>query len=534
MTSVQNAEASAFLSLRKAAHMFYSILFPTREQHGGPRQTDAPACFKDLNLDQIFTPILQAKKDFELEGFFHTALHDPKIIVYRQDVMRELEDDELRASFTGFSKIVYDLGRYMVGIRASLTSDSNYDNNYLARGHMLDDADRYCHAVSALSEGLSKLTFRSDGLRGFAEYLTAYCASDGYTGLRAHVNRLRDELSTVEYCMLIKNGTIHVRKYEGQTDHSRQILATFEKFRQGDVKYYRQKLPEEPYATHVEAAVLNMVANTYKDIFKDLDSFCSKYFHFDDETILRFSREIQFYLSWLDYIRPLRGAGLPFNYPKLCETGDHLYDLDGFDLALAAIARGNTVTNDFALDVPERIIVVTGPNQGGKTTFARTFGQLHWLASLGLCVPGREAALYLFDNILTHFGRVEDLSTLNGKLQDDLVRLHEMLSKATSRSIIIVNEIFGSTTLSDALSLGRHMMNSISALDAPTVVVTFLDELASQGEGTVSMMSTVKKDDPAQRTYKIIRKPPDGLAYAMYIAGKHGLTYEQLSRRLKR
>lgn len=514
--------------------MFYSILFSAREQHGEPRQTDVPACFRDLNLDQIFAPILKTKKEFELESFFHTALHNPEIIIYRQDVMRELENDELRALFTGFSKIIYDLGRYMLSIRTSLTSDSSYDNNYLVRGRMLDYADRYCLTVSALSEGLSKLTLRSAGLYGFAEYLSGYCASEGYTGLRAHVKRLRNELSTVEYCMLIKNGTIRVRKYEEQADHSKQILATFEKFRQGDVKDYRQKLPEEPYAAHVEAAVLNMVADLYKDIFADLNGFCSKYFHFNDETIFRFSREIQFYLAWLDYVRPLRGAGLPFNYPKLCDSAEHLYDLEGFDLALAAIAREKTVTNDFMLNAPEHIIVVTGPNQGGKTTFARAFGQIHYLSSLGLCVPGREAALYLFDNILTHFGREEELSTLNGKLQDDLVRLHELLGKATSRSVIIVNEIFSSTTLSDALFLGGHMMDAISALDAPTVVVTFLDELASHGADTVSMMSTVRKDDPAQRTYKIIRKPPDGLAYAIYIAGKHGLTYEQLSRRLKR
>ena len=515
--------------------MFYSILFPAKEQHVAPRQTDAPACFKDLNLDQILAPILKAKKEFELESLFHTGLHDPEIIVYRQDVLRELEDDKLRALFAEFSKTAYDLGRYMNTIRSSLTSEDSWRNNYLARGQMLDCADRYCRTVSALSKGLLlNLTLRSAGLRGFAEYLSAYCASEGYLGLCAQVKRLRDELSTVEYCMLIKNGTIRVRKYEEQADHSQQILATFEKFRQGDVQDYRQKLSEEPYAAHVEAAVLNMVAEFYKGIFADLNGFCSKYFHFDDETILRFSREIQFYLSWLDYIRPLREAGLPFNYPKLCDTAEHLYDLDGFDLALAAITREKTVTNDFALNAPEHIIVVTGPNQGGKTTFARAFGQMHYLASLGLCVPGRQAALYLFDNILTHFGREEDLSTLNGKLQDDLVRLHELLGKATGRSVIIINEIFSSTTLSDALSLGGHMMEAIAALDAPTVVVTFLDELASHGVDTVSMMSTVKEEDPAQRTYKIIRKPPDGLAYAMYIAGKHGLTYEQLNRRLKR
>lgn len=522
------------MSLGKRDYMFYSILFPTREQHEKPRQTGAPACFKDLNLDQLFDPIFKTKKEFELETFFFTSLHEPEVIAYRQDVMRELEDNELRALFSNFSKTVYDIGQCMDTIRSSLTSEDHRRSNYLAQGLMLDYADRYCLTVSTFLNEISKLTFLSDGLCDFVEYLSAYCQSEGYTGLYDHVKRLRDGFSTVEYCMLIKIGTIRVRKYEGQADHSKQILASFEKFRQGDAKDYRHKLPEEPYAAHVEAAVLGMVAELYKDIFADLNGFCSEYFHFDDETILCFSREIQFYLSWLDLAAPLQQAGLPFCYPILCSTAECLYDLDGFDLALARMEYGKTVVNDFELSAPERIIVVTGPNQGGKTTFARVFGQVHYLASLGLCVPGRKAAVYLFDNIFTHFGREEDLSTLNGKLQDDLVRLRALLDRATNRSIIIVNEIFASTTLSDALSLGEHMMDTFATLGAPTVLVTFLDELASHGPETVSMMSTIREDDPTKRTFKIIRKPPDGLAYAIHIASKHGLTYELLCERLRK
>ena len=517
--------------------MFYSILFRNKEQYEQYEQTKRtvePDCFKDLNLDRIFAPILKSKKEFELEGFFYTPLYDAETITYRQEVMQELENDELRILFDNFSKIIYNLDRYMVSIRASLISDSSYDNNYLTRGRMLDYADRYCREISSLVEYLKGVTLRSEGLCAFAEYLLTYSESESFKKLCAYVARLREEFSKVKYCMLIKNGTIRVRKYDGEADLSKEILACFEKFRQGEVRDYRQKVIEEPYAAHVEAAVLDMVAGLYKDIFADLNSFCKEYINFLDPTIIRFAREIQFYLSWLDYILPLRKIGLPFNYPKLCDTSEHLYALDMFDLALAFLKLDKTVTNDFELNAPERIIVVTGPNQGGKTTFARAFGQVHWLASLGLCVPGREAELYLFDNIFTHFAREEDLSTLNGRLQDDLVRLHRLLEKATRRSIIIINEIFSSTTLSDAIILGGYMMNAISGLQAVAVVVIFLDELATYGPETVSMMSTVKEDDPTQRTYKIIRKPPDGLAYAIHLASKYGLTYDQLVRRLEK
>jgi DNA mismatch repair ATPase MutS len=332
--------------------------------------------------------------------------------------------------------------------------------------------------------------------------------------------------------MLIRDGTIRVRKYEGQADMSAAILETFAKFRQGGAKDYRRDFLDEPHAVHVEAAVLDMVADLYRDTFHDLDDFCATYAHFDDRTVLRFSREIQFYLSWLEFISPLRQAGLPFCYPALSGTAGHIFSLDGFDAALARIDPGNIVTNDFRLDLPERIIVVTGPNQGGKTTFARAFGQIHYLASLGLCVPGREASLYLFDRIYTHFGHEEDPSTLNGKLLDDLVRLRAILDKATGRSIIIVNEIFASTTLPDALAIGGFMMDMFESLGAPTVIVSFLDELAVHRPETVSMMSTVSGSDATKRTFKIVRKPPDGLAYALHLAEKHNLTYELLSGRL--
>jgi len=516
---------------------FKSILFQDVETSIEKKVLEEPDYFRDLNLDKVVDSITAGMKEYNLKQLLFTPLHSVDQIRYRQEIMHDLEENEaLFKIIKKFSKKIYEVAHSMKKVLENLEQKDIYYNNYLEKGILFKSVNVYCEAINTLVNDLASHDLKSKGLSEFRTFISNYSKSNAFISLLSETNALKSDLSTVKYCMLIKDNCIKVRKYENETDYTVEIEKIFQKFKQGDVKDYRKKLFEEPYAQHVEAGVLNMVAKMYPEIFSKLDSYCTKNKYFINETISKFSQEIQFYIAYLLYINKFKQAGLHFCYPQIVKQNKEIYNYEGFDLALADKLIGENkpiVCNDFYLKGKERIIVVSGPNQGGKTTFSRVFGQLHHLASLGYPVPGRRAQLFLSDKIFTHFEKEEDVKNLNGKLQDDLIRMHNILGQATTESIVIINEFLSSAALKDAVLIGKSIMNKLVELDSLCVCVTFLDEIASYSDKNVSMVSTVFPEDPVKRTYKIIRSPADGLAYALHIAEKYGLNYTSLKERIK-
>jgi DNA mismatch repair protein MutS len=509
-----------------AATDFRSVLFAAGEPPGAGV---APDTVTDLHLDQIVAAVTSGREEYDLGAWFLRPLRSAAAVEYRHAVVRDLRRDDVREPVVRFAQRMHR-------VRAHLQQAETLRARLQRQRWFLEAVDAYCSAVSALENRLAGVELGSDALHGLREHLSVHVASASFRRLAADCGELQRQLATVRYGMQIRGPRVTVQAYGGEPDYGVEVEKTFARFQQGAVEDHAVRFTDDVEMNHVESQVLDRVALLYPRLFGELAGFCARHRDFRDPVVVRFDREVQFYLAYLGFTERIGGKGLTFSLPEVSDGRADLVVEDGFDLALAAARRDGptpVVCNSISLRGPERIAVVTGPNQGGKTTFARMLGQVAHLARLGLPVPARRLTLGLPDRVMTVFEREEDPGSLHGKLDDELVRIRDVLAAATDRSVVVLNESFASTTLHDARFIGREVLRRLGERGSVAVYVTFVDELASLGEHVVSMVATVG-DEPGERTYRVVRRPADGLAYAAVLAARFGLTYEALQGRITR
>ncbi len=486
--------------------------------------------YKDLNLDQIIETTVSYRKEFEFKRYFYMPLVDTKSITYRQEVLKDLQN-------CGFYLKVDEFAKKMLEVQKLEKMIRSLEYVEFQSGWFLQMVSVYCEAVELFLEDLKSTQLHSDGFLLFLDFLKNYLKSDEYISLKSDMQRLKSELSEITYEINIDGTTFKVRKYEGEPDYTLEIEKIFQKFEQDEASTQECQYEKNRGMNHVNAKILEFVSRLYPPVFSSLEDFTQKYKNFIQKILLLFAHEVEFYISYLMYIEGIKSSSCHFCYPKIYTKEKSIDVVDGFDVSLAyalSVEKKSVVTNSYYLKGKERIIVISGANQGGKSTFARAVGQINYLAKLGLQVPAREAKLFLVDAVFTHFEKEEDIGTLHSKLQEDLQRVHDILQRASAKSLVILNEIFSSTSLQDAIFLSREIIKKIDKSDMFCVWVTFVEEVVRMSEKTVSMVSDIDHQNTEHRTYKIIRKEADGMAYAKSIAKKYRLSYEQILQRIEK
>lgn len=301
--------------------------------------------------------------------------------------------------------------------------------------------------------------------------------------------------------------------------------------------------------------LFDQISKLMRSSLEPLDAELRRYTMENTSFLCNLRHELDFFLKIHELFCSFRGQGLPICKPVIGEKDARTLKVkDGYSLnlvlrnsALDEAKRGPVVTNDILIDDDNRIGIVTGPNQGGKTTFLETTGLIQIFAQIGLFVPGREAQVSVCDAVFTHYQEDEKPDTKLGRFGEEAVRLKTIMDAVTPYSFVFLNESFSSTHAGEAFYIAKDIISVLRKLGASVLFSTHLHSLAEQADAisaepgargkVVSLVSEVDESGSGasalRRTFRIVKSQPKGKSYATDIAKHYGIDYESMVLSLK-
>ncbi len=192
------------------------------------------------------------------------------------------------------------------------------------------------------------------------------------------------------------------------------------------------------------------------------------------------------------------------------------------------------VPNDINYNSEKNMFVITGPNNGGKSTYVKTVGLIHLLSQKGLPVTAQSAEVSFVDGIYTHFVAPDDITQGDGRYRNELKRMKEIIEKATPYSLVILDEPCGGTSYEEGCRQSLVLLDGFHRLGVAVYFTTHMHPIAEyvdNGRYTAASNLAVEciyADNKMTYTYKVTQGA-SGKSYGQEIAKEIGLMPENIS-----
>lgn len=222
--------------------------------------------------------------------------------------------------------------------------------------------------------------------------------------------------------------------------------------------------------------------------------------------------ELAFYVGSLNLRDLLAGKGEPICMPDPAPSGRTVLSARGVYDASLSIALGSTRAVGSDVDADDRaLLVVTGANRGGKSTFLRSIGLGQLLMQAGMFVPAVEFRADVRRGLFTHFKREEDPTLRSGKLDEELSRMSGIVDRLGPGSMVLFNESFASTNEREGAEIASGIVRALIERDIKVGYVTHMYELARElradWEGRAAFLRAERLAD-GQRTFRVVPGEP--------------------------
>ena len=226
--------------------------------------------------------------------------------------------------------------------------------------------------------------------------------------------------------------------------------------------------------------------------------------------------ELAFYLGCLSLRERIDQKGEPSCFPTPLVSGEPAFACDGlYDVCLTLHLDGRVVGNDVNAD-SRSLVMITGANQGGKSTFLRSAGLAQLMMQAGMFVGARSFRANVCAGVFTHFKREEDPAMQGGKLDEELRRMSEIADRIAPNSLLLCNESFASTNEREGSEIARQVVRAMLDNRTKVFFVTHMFDLAhgfhAQRLDNALFLRAERKSD-GTRTFRVVPGEPLPTSY---------------------
>lgn len=486
---------------------------------------------------------------------------DEEVLNYRLDILEDfLNVPQLEA-------VLYEnVHKLYVNEHVNIQKLGLADSFY-ALNTRLNSLKTFIECITKCHEFCQKFQdkFRSEALKGLVEYFASVYNSEYFDEVKRETDEcLRilakgvksvtvginfDDMMRPVEAMLLSVSTDSIKK-KGRFDW---IFKHLDGGADRAIGRTHSLYNENGGTNDLEAPLFRELKEINSEYISHLDRAIRAYFKKSTEDILTFESQMSFYIGAKRIIDAVRARGLDMCRPKYLKMEERRLNAKGvFDLSFytqmvssdpMGSLKDKIITNDCTMDDNGRFFVLTGANNGGKTTYTRAIGIIQVMAQAGIYVPCSSCEISPVDFIYTHFPKEEEVGLNTSRFTQECKQFKVTVDNATRYSMLLLNESIQSTTPTECVFIATELTKIFRCIGVRGVYATHLLELAknldklnAEVEGDtklVSIVTTVDTTSDNKRLYRIVKSAPQEFGYAQTIYKKFGVSFEEVQKRMK-
>lgn len=478
-----------------------------RQQKKPPLSVHQQALIQDLELKTLLQAMaVDDKLIFDVsQQAILSSVSDLEIIRYRQSILRDCLQN---------AAIVREI--YQISLQAIANKRQGWMGIYSSHPSGILSGAR--QIVQMFLKWLQKLKqiadkhaaqFQSEGFARFFAMIQAELDDDYFALVREHLRELAFNDGVLLSAVLgqgNEGGDYVLRKaHKNDLNWLERIFAP-----RTAVFTYRLH-PRDDHGARALGEMknqgVNLVANALAQSADHIESFFKM-----------LQIELAFYVGGLNLAEQLGQMSAPYAFPVPAASHERRYAYQGlYDISLALTLKRNIVGNTGTANGKD-LVMITGANQGGKSTFLRSVGLAQLMMQCGLFVPAASFSANVCEAVFTHFKREEDATMTSGKLDEELGRMSEIVDAITPNSLLLFNESFAATNEREGSEIGRQIINALLERRIKIFFVTHLYELAHgfyRRRMENALFLRAQREEGGERTFKLHEGEPLSTSYGI-------------------